>query len=134
MKTNGPVLLFDGVCNLCTGSVQFILKRDRSRKLKFASLQSEFGIAMLQSLHLPEDHASSLVLIEHGKVYVKSDAALRVSKHLNGMWPIFSVFLIVPSFIINYVYDIVGRNRYKWFGKKDECWMPDPEVEARFIE
>jgi len=134
MKDEGPVLLFDGVCNLCAGSVQFVLKRNKKENIRFSSLQSEFGQKKLHESKLPEDYTESLVLIENGEAYVKSDAALRLAKHLDGMWKLSSVLLIIPKFIRNPVYDWVAKNRYKWFGKKEVCWIPEPKWKARFLD
>ncbi|MGB1317861.1 MAG: thiol-disulfide oxidoreductase DCC family protein [Flavobacteriales bacterium] len=132
-KAEQPVLLFDGVCNLCSGSVQFVLKRNQKENVKFASLQSDFGAKTLANLNLPTDYVSSLVLAENGNVFVKSDAALKLAKHLNGLWKIGSVLLIVPKFIRNPVYDWIAKNRYKWFGKKEVCWIPEEKWKKRFL-
>jgi len=134
MHSDNPILLFDGVCNLCSGTVQFILDRDRIERLKFASLESEVGAELLQKLSLPKDYTSSLVLIENGNAYVKSSAALRVAKHMTGLWPALSALEIIPLFVRNPVYNWIARNRYNWFGKKEVCWVPDPKWNARFID
>lgn len=133
MNSSGPVLLFDGVCNLCSSSVQFVLERDEKENIQFASLQSEFGKNSLSKSQLPPDYTSSLVLLENGRAYIKSDAALRLSKHLNGLWKLGSVLLIVPKFIRDPVYNWIAKNRYKWFGKKEACWIPEPKWKARFL-
>lgn len=130
----GPILFFDGVCNLCNSTVQFIIKKDKRKILRFASLQSSTGqkVGMqLASIHgtMPD----SLVLQRNGKLYIKSDAALQVSKLMGGAWPLLAVFLIVPRFIRDGIYDWVARNRYKWYGKQDECMMPTKELKERFI-
>jgi predicted DCC family thiol-disulfide oxidoreductase YuxK len=88
----------------------------------------------LQKSELPANYTSSLVLLENGKTYVKSDAALRLTKHLNGLWKFATVFLIVPRFIRDAVYDVVAKYRYGWFGKKDVCWIPDPKWKSRFLD
>lgn len=130
----GPVLLFDGVCNLCTGSVQFIIKRDPTKKFRFASLQSEFGQQVLAQHQLNTDTFDSLVLLEGGKIYQRSTAALRIARQLSGTWPMLYAFIIVPAFIRNAVYDFIARNRYKWFGKKEACWLPNPDLQALFYK
>lgn len=130
----GPVLLFDGVCNLCSASVQFVLKRNSKENVHFASLQSEFAAKALKDSKLPTDYLNSLVLLENGRTYVKSDAALKLAKHLDGAWKLGGVFSIVPKFIRDAVYDWVAKNRYKWYGKKDVCWIPEPRWKARFLE
>jgi predicted DCC family thiol-disulfide oxidoreductase YuxK len=134
VKENGPILLFDGVCNLCSSSVQFVLKRNKKGNIRFASLQSEFGQKALKDSQLPSDYINSLVLLADGKTYVKSDAALHLSKHLNGFWKVGSVFLVVPRFIRNAVYDLIAKYRYSWFGKMDVCWIPKPEWKDRFLD
>jgi predicted DCC family thiol-disulfide oxidoreductase YuxK len=128
----GPVLLFDGVCNLCTSSVHFIIKRDPKRKFRFASLQSAFGQNVLQEHQLNTQTFDSLVLLENGKIYQRSTAALRIARQLSGAWPLLYIFMIVPAFIRNAVYDFIARNRYKWFGKKETCWLPTPDLQALF--
>jgi predicted DCC family thiol-disulfide oxidoreductase YuxK len=133
LETEKPVLLFDGVCNLCAGSVQFIIKRDPSGLIQFASLQSEKGRALLRAFNLPENELKSLVFIEKGKAYTRSSGALRVSRYLNGGWPLLYTLIIIPAFIRNFVYDYVGKNRYRWFGEKTECWLPTPDLKRRFI-
>ena len=134
MEPQGPILLFDGVCNLCSSSVQFVLERNSKDNIRFASLQSEFGVNALKDSNLPADYTDSLVLLENGKTYVKSDAALRLNRHMDGLWRLGAVFLIVPSFIRNWVYDIVAKYRYRWFGKKDVCWIPEKKWESRFLD
>ena len=134
MEPQGPILLFDGVCNLCSSSVQFVLERNSRDNIRFASLQSEFGVNALKDSNLPADYTDSLVLLENGKTYVKSDAALRLNRHMDGLWRLGAVFLIVPSFIRNWVYDIVAKYRYRWFGKKDVCWIPEKKWEGRFLD
>lgn len=133
MPESNPVLLFDGVCNLCSSSVQFVLNRNKKENVLFAPLQSEFGSKKLQESDLPADYTSSLILLENGQVYVKSDAALRLAKHLNGVWKFASVFLIVPRPIRDAIYDVVAKYRYGWFGKKDVCWIPEAKWRSRFL-
>ena len=126
------IILFDGYCNLCSGTVQFVLKHDRKAKFRFASLQSEYGKTMLQKHQLPTQSFGTFVLVEDDKIHFKSTAALRVVKSLSGMWPVLYIFIIVPRFIRDAVYGFVARNRYKWFGKRDSCWLPKPEWKERF--
>lgn len=133
MVEQNPVLLFDGVCNLCSRSVQFVLKHNKKENIRFASLQSEFGTKTLATSNLPSDYTSSLVFLDNGKTYVKSDAALKLVKHLSGFWKLGSIFLLVPKFIRNPVYNWVARNRYKWFGKKEVCWIPEKKWSDRFL-
>ena len=132
--TPHPIIFFDGICNLCTGSVQFIIKHDPKHYFRFASLQSEIGQQLLKENNLPTEEFGSFILFDQGKVYTQSTAALKVTKKLNGLWSLLSVFLIVPSFIRNGVYNWIAKNRYKWFGKKEECWIPTKELNELFVD
>lgn len=127
------IVLFDGVCNLCNHSVQFVIKRDAKNYFKFGALQSEKGKALLEQYKLPLDALDTVVLIEYGKAYTYSTAPLRIARKLSGLWPILSIFLLVPSFIRHPIYRWIGRNRYRWFGEKDSCMMPSPELRKRFL-
>lgn len=126
------IVLFDGQCNVCDKSVQFILKRDKEGYFRFASLQSETGIKLLKQNNLPID-IDSFVLVENNKVYMKSTAALKVSKNLDGIWKLLYVFIIVPKPIRDKCYEFFAKNRYKWFGKKETCMIPTPEIRKRFL-
>jgi len=128
-----PVVLFDGVCNLCSSSVIFIIKRDRGSKIKFASLQSEFGQEQMKRFKLPASLLNSVLLIKNGKLYQRSNAALEIASMLDGLWPLFFIFKIVPRFFRDIIYDWIAKNRYRWFGKKEECMIPTPEMRERFI-
>lgn len=130
---NKTILLFDGYCNLCHSSVQFVLKHEKNNELYFTSLQSPIGVEILKYYSINPNEIDSLVLIEKNKAYVKSSAALRVSKYLKGLYPIAFGLLIIPSFIRNWVYDYVAKNRYKWFGKMDNCLVPDENLSKRFL-
>lgn len=127
------IILFDGVCNLCNSSVQFIIKRDTAGYFKFASLQSESGQTLLKKCGL-NNNLNSFVLIENNKVYLKSSAALRVCSKLGTGWRILSIFRFLPPFIRDFLYDIVAKNRYKWFGKEESCMLPLPEWKERFLD
>jgi predicted DCC family thiol-disulfide oxidoreductase YuxK len=127
-----PVILFDGVCNFCDASVQFILERDPNETFHFASLQSEAGQELLKKYNVPKD-MDSMILIENDKVYYKSAAALRISRHLKGAWKLLYALIIVPAPIRNVVYDLIARNRFKWFGQKESCMLPPPNVRKRFL-
>jgi predicted DCC family thiol-disulfide oxidoreductase YuxK len=133
MEDNKSLLLFDGVCNLCNSSVQFILLRDKKDRFRFASLQSDYGQSLLREHNLPTESFNSLVLVENGKIYQKSTAALRIARKLKGLWPLLFAFIIIPPFIRNFVYDIIAKNRYRWFGKKEECMLPRPEWKQKFL-
>ena len=129
------IVLFDGVCNLCNSSVNFIVDRDPKVRFKFAALQSEKGQELLsQILRANESSFDSIVLISNNSVYIKSSAALRIARHLNGLWPILYSFMIIPKPLRDFVYDFIAKNRYKWFGKSDVCRIPTPDLQSRFIE
>lgn len=130
---NKPVILFDGVCNLCSGSVQFILKRDKEKRFLFASLQSAYGQKLLQQFKLPVDNFNSFILYQDEKIFSKSTGALKMFSQLSG-WKWVKVFWIVPKFIRDAIYNLIAKNRYKWFGKKEECWLPTPELKERFLD
>ncbi|MCB0556214.1 MAG: thiol-disulfide oxidoreductase DCC family protein [Phaeodactylibacter sp.] len=133
-KTSGyPILLFDGVCNLCNGAVQFIIRRDPNAVFRFASLQSEFARKSLAEHKKNSDDLDTVVLLEEQQLYVKSDAALRAVRYLSGLWPLLYGFIILPRPLRNAVYDWVARNRYRWFGKKSQCMIPRPEWRERFL-
>ena len=133
MTTEKKIILFDGVCNLCSGSVNFVIKRDRKDVFRFAPLQEKIGIELMAFYNIDRRKTDSIVLIENGKAYVKSTAALRAARHLPAGWPLLYGLMVVPKFIRNWVYDIIARNRYKWYGKKDQCMIPTPELRAKFI-
>jgi predicted DCC family thiol-disulfide oxidoreductase YuxK len=127
-----PVIFFDGVCNLCNGAVQFTIERDPKNIFRFASLQSEYAKTALTPFNISYQELDSFILLENGKVYKRSTAALHVAKKLNGLWPLLYGFIIVPRFIRDAVYNYVGKNRYKWFGKQESCWVPTPELKSKF--
>ncbi|WP_226294363.1 DCC1-like thiol-disulfide oxidoreductase family protein [Aquimarina algicola] len=128
-----PVVLFDGVCNLCNGWVQFILKREKDQRYQFASLQSDIGQRLLAQYSI-DTNLSSIVVIEQGNVYQKSDAVLRICSHLNAPWSFLALFTIVPRFIRNKVYDVIATNRYKWFGKQQQCALLPVDKDLRFLD
>lgn len=129
-----PVLLFDGVCNLCNGSVQFIIERDHKKQFMFASLQSEKGQELLRKFNLPTDNFDSFVLVEGDQFYTKSTASLRVFSRFDGLWKLLKIALFIPTFLRNPFYSIIAKNRYKWFGKQESCWLPTPELQNRFLK
>lgn len=128
-----PVILFDGVCNLCSSSVQFILKRDKQKKFRFASLQSAYGQKILNQFNLPQDNFNSFILYQDGKIFSKSTGALKMFLQLNG-WKWIKIFWLVPKFIRDAIYNLIAKNRYKWFGKKEECWVPTADLRERFLD
>ena len=127
------IILFDGVCNLCNNSVTFVIKRDKKDKFRFAALQEEAGLKLIEKYHIDTSKTDSIILIENNRAYIKSTAALRVARHLGGLYPLSYAFMIIPNFIRNWVYDYVAKNRYKWYGKKDSCMIPTPELKAKFL-
>ena len=134
MNTTKSIILFDGVCNLCNSSVNFIIERDPKEHFLFASLQSDVASKLLLQFNLKKITLDSIILIEKGNIYEKSTAALKIAKKLNGLFPLLYVFIIIPSFIRNYVYDYIATNRYKWYGKKESCSLPSPSLKKRFLD
>ncbi|MBX0324636.1 thiol-disulfide oxidoreductase DCC family protein [Halomicroarcula sp. F13] len=128
-----PVLLFDGVCNLCNRTVQFVVPRDPTGIVRFAPLQSEVGTELLERVGLPTDEMESVVLVEGDEVYRKSAAAIRVAELLGWPYSLASVGRLVPDGLRDAAYDVVAENRYDWFGRKDQCMVPDDDVSDRFL-
>ena len=128
-----PVLLFDGICNLCNGAVNFVIKRDKKAILKFAPLQSEVAKKLLEDFNLSHNEMKSFILIENNESYIKSTAALKVCRYLKNPWPLMYGFIIVPKFIRDGIYNWIAHNRYRWFGKKETCMIPTPELRERFL-
>ena len=127
------IVLFDGDCNFCDASVQFIIKRDPSAHFYFTSLQSEKGQALKEQFSIPEE-VDSIVLIENERAYTQSSAALHIAKKLDGLWHLLFLFILVPRPIRDGLYQYFAKNRYKWFGKKDDlCAIPSPEIRKRFL-
>ncbi len=120
-----PVILFDGMCNLCSNVVQFVIKRDKENVFQFASLQSEYGKQLLSQNNLSVTNFNSFLLYYNNKLYYKSTAALMVSKLLGNGMQLLYFFIIIPRFIRDFFYSIIAQNRYKWFGKKAVCWIPE---------
>jgi predicted DCC family thiol-disulfide oxidoreductase YuxK len=133
MNDSSPVILFDGVCNLCNASVQFVIERDPTANFRFAALQSDFGQEILAKNAVNTEGGDSVILVENGQVYDRSTAALLIAKRLSGGIKLLSVFLIVPKPIRDFFYKIIARNRYRWFGKQETCWLPTKELKARFL-
>ncbi len=135
MGEGKKIILFDGVCNLCNSSVQFVIKRDKKDLFRYAALQSEVGQQLVQERRIDTTQVDSIVLIEPGVAYyTKSDAALEIAQDLGGLWKLTVVFSWIPTSIRNAVYDFIARNRYKWFGKKESCMVPTPELQAKFLD
>lgn len=130
---SAPILLFDGVCNLCNSAVQRVIQNDKRARFRFSSLQSDFSTKLLADQGHDPNSLKSMILYHNGKLFQKSGAALRMFKMMDGLWPLLYIFIIVPYPIRDFVYDIVAKNRYKWFGKKDQCMVPSPELKNRFL-
>jgi len=126
------IILFDGVCNFCCSSVQFIIQRDPRGHFKFASQQSDVGKALLTFANLPLT-MDTFVVIESKAIYTRSAAALKVAAKLTQPWPLCAIFWLVPSFLRDAAYRLIARNRYRWFGQKEQCWVPTPEIRGRFL-
>ena len=134
MEEGKKIILFDGVCNLCNSSVQFVIKRDKKDLFRYAALQSAIGEKLVAERNIDTSQVDSIVLIEPGVAYyTKSDAALEIAQDLGGLWKLMGIFTWIPTSIRNAIYDFVARNRYKWFGKKDACMIPTPELKAKFL-
>ena len=129
-----PVILFDGICNFCNSAVNFVIKRDKKGNIFFAPLQSDKGQRLLQQYNLPLNNMESFVFIENEKAYTQSTAALKVCRYLKGLWPLCYGFIIVPKFIRDGIYSWIAKNRYKWFGVRQECMIPTPDVKERFLK
>ncbi|CAM3683254.1 thiol-disulfide oxidoreductase DCC family protein [Rheinheimera salexigens] len=130
-----PILLFDGVCNLCTGSVRFVIQRDPKKQFLFASLQSTVAKELLGlNTVKPTDYLGSIVLIDDDGIWFRSSAALRVAGRLTAGWPLLRLLLILPRPFRDWVYDFVGARRYRWFGRTEACWIPEQDVSDRFLD
>jgi predicted DCC family thiol-disulfide oxidoreductase YuxK len=132
-ESTSRIILFDGVCNLCNSAVNFVIERDRANLFKFTTLQEEPGISLLKKYRINSKEIDSIVLIAHGKVYVKSTAALRIAKNMSKGWPLLYIFIIVPVSIRDKIYEYVARKRYTWFGKKEQCMIPSPSLKEKFL-
>jgi predicted DCC family thiol-disulfide oxidoreductase YuxK len=129
----GPVILFDGVCKLCNGSVRFVIERDPAGTFRFVQAQSGLGTAILRDLGLSTERYESFVLIDTGRAWFKSEAGLRIVARLRRPWPLLRVCRLCPRPVRDWIYDRVAANRYAWFGRHESCLMPDPAIVARFL-
>jgi predicted DCC family thiol-disulfide oxidoreductase YuxK len=128
-----PIVLFDGVCNLCNGSVQFLIRRDPGARFRFASLQSPAGERLRDELGIDRRAVDSVILVEDGRWYKESDAALRIARGLGGLWKALGILRLIPRPLRDGLYRLIARNRYRWFGKTEACWLPTPELRGRFL-
>lgn len=129
-----PIIFFDGVCNLCNSSIQFILKRDTNELFLFSSLQSDAAKDILLQYNLENFDLSSIILLENGVIYQKSTAILKITKKLSGIYKYGYAFIIIPKFIRDGIYSFIAKNRYKWYGKRDACMLPTAALKLRFLE
>ena len=138
MKTlpkNKKLILFDGICNLCNASVLYVIKRDKRDLFMFAPLQSNIGKQIIKKYNIDPNKTDSIILFEHEKgISYKSTAALKIASKLSFPSNLLTIFLIIPPFIRNWVYDYIAKNRYKWYGKKEQCMVPTPKLKAKFLD
>ncbi|RZJ67303.1 MAG: thiol-disulfide oxidoreductase DCC family protein [Flavobacterium sp.] len=135
LPKNKKIILFDGVCNLCNSFVQFVIKRDKNDVFRFVPLQSELGESILKHIGIDPKQIDSIILYEPGVAYYyKSTAAIEIAKGLGGFFSLSTIFKIIPNFLRNPIYDYVAKNRYKWYGRKESCMIPTPELKAKFLE
>ncbi|TDQ31335.1 thiol-disulfide oxidoreductase DCC family protein [Zeaxanthinibacter enoshimensis] len=135
LNRNKKIILFDGVCNLCNGAVQFVIRRDHSHQFVFASLQSRVGQQLVLERGINTEELDSIILIEPSVAYyAKSDAALKIGQAFGGGWKLLALLEGIPRPIRDGIYDLVARNRYRWFGKKEACMIPTPELQSRFLD
>lgn len=131
---NSNIVLFDGVCNLCNSSVNFIIDRDKKNMFRFASIQSNAGKEILNKAGIKkQDELKTIVLVKKGKTYTKSSAILNIVNDFGGFWKLLYVFIIIPPPIRDFFYNVISKNRYKWFGKTDSCRMPDANLKEKFL-
>ncbi|MEO1010805.1 MAG: thiol-disulfide oxidoreductase DCC family protein [Bacteroidota bacterium] len=135
MENKKKIVLFDGVCNLCNSTVQRIIKGDQKDLFRFAALQSDMGKQLTAERKIDTSQVDSIILIDLGVAYyTKSDAALEIGRHLRGYRTLSRILYVIPRPLRNFVYDIVAKNRYRWYGKKDQCMIPTPELRAKFLD
>ncbi len=133
MKDGKSIILFDGVCTLCNASIDFVMKRDRTNRFLVGALQEPISKKLLSDFQVDPAYLDSLVLVEKGKIYFRSTAALRIAKRLSGAWPLFYLFIVIPTFVRDPIYDWIGKNRYRWFGMKSTCRIPSAEERNKFL-
>jgi len=134
LPPNKKIILFDGVCNLCNSSVQFVIQHDKKDVFRFVALQSELGQEILKHIGVNPKKIDSIILYDPGVAYYyKSKAALEIAKNLGGFWHFGTIFRIIPTGISNQLYDYIAKNRYKWYGKKESCMIPTAELKSKFL-
>ena len=127
------IIVFDGVCNLCSTGVQFIVRRDRDAYFRFASIQSDIGQAIYRANGLDPENPQSILVVSESGALIRSDAAIEIARHLNGFWRVLVVFKFLPRWFRDWAYGVVAHNRYRWFGKKESCMLPSPDIRKRFL-
>ncbi|WP_316834581.1 thiol-disulfide oxidoreductase DCC family protein [Pedobacter nutrimenti] len=127
------IIFFDGVCNLCNASVQFVIKRDVKDHFRFSALQNEYAKAHLKEFEISSLNSSTILLLENGKLYTRSTAALRIARQLSGLWPLCYGLIVIPAFIRDVVYKTISKYRYKIWGRSETCMIPSPELKAKFL-
>lgn len=132
-RSEPVIVLFDGVCNLCNGVIQFLLRRDPGAVFRFAALQSPAAQERIEEIELPGDPLSSIVVLEDGQLYTRSDAVIVIARHLPGAWRSFTLLRLVPRPLRDWAYRLVARNRYRVWGRREECMVPTPEIMDRFL-
>ena len=133
ISSKHQIILFDGVCNFCNASINFIIDHDPEKRFKFAPLQSDLGQSVLKQFNKNTKDFDSVILLKDNQLYQKSEAALEIVKHLSGAWKYLSIFSILPTFFLDFFYDIIAKNRYRIFGKTETCRIPTPELRERFL-
>jgi predicted DCC family thiol-disulfide oxidoreductase YuxK len=134
LPADKKIILFDGVCNLCDATVQFLIKRDVKDVFRFVAIQSDLGQEIIKHIGIDTSKTDSIILYEPGNAYYyKAEAALKIGKELGGIYSLLSVFTLLPKIISNSVYDFIARNRYRWYGKKDACMIPSAAMKAKFL-
>jgi predicted DCC family thiol-disulfide oxidoreductase YuxK len=133
MEKDHDIILFDGICNLCNGAINFIIARDPENRYRFAALESHIAQELLAKYRIDPNKIDSIVLVRDGEAFAKAGAALRIAKGMSGAWPLLYGLIIIPRFIADAVYDFIAKNRYKWFGKKESCMIPTAELKSKFL-
>lgn len=133
MTQTKSIVFFDGVCNLCNASIDFIIQKDNKNQFLVGALQDTFSKQILAGHQVKQDYLDSLVLLEEDQIFYKSTAALKIARKLSGIWPIFYPLIYLPTWLRDPVYDFIGKNRYRWFGKKNTCRIASPEEKAKFL-
>jgi len=128
-----PLILFDGVCNFCNRSVNFVIDHDPHKRFRFVPLQSELGVTVLRQFRMPPGDIDTMILIDDGRAYARSSAALRIACQLGGWWSLFAILFAVPPLLRDAAYNVLAGNRYRWFGKTDTCRVPTADVRDRFV-